>query len=58
MVSDGQKATKESIKCLCLHTSVCIVFIVYVERRTDAADNEKAREERETPDVLRCTFGI
>lgn len=52
MASDGQKASKERIKCLCLQTSVYFLFIVYVERRTDAADNEKAREERGTPDVL------
>lgn len=29
-----------------------LLFIVYVERSTDAAANEKAREKRETPDVL------
>lgn len=43
---------RETIKCLRLQTSVHILFIVYVERSTDAAANEKAREEREAPDVL------
>ena len=52
MTNDGRKPAKERVKCLCLQMSVRLLFIVYVERSTDAAANEKAREERETPDVL------
>lgn len=52
MTNDGRKPVKERVKCLCLQMSVRLLFIVYVERSTDAAANEKAREERETPDVL------
>lgn len=42
MTYDGRKAKKERVKYL-----FCLLFIVYVERSTDAAANEKAREERE-----------
>lgn len=52
MTNDGREAVRETTKCLRLQTSVHILFIVYVERSTDAAANEKAREEREAPDVL------
>lgn len=30
----------------------CLLFIVYVERSTDAVANEKRDKEGETPDVL------
>lgn len=43
MTYDGRKPKRERLKYLC-----CLLFIVYVERSTDAAANEKAREERET----------
>lgn len=52
MTNDGRKPAKEKVKCLCLQMSGCLLFIGYVERSTDAAANEKTREERETPDVL------
>lgn len=51
VTNGGRKPAKERVKRLCLKKSVCLLFIVYVERSTDAAANEKAREERETPDV-------
>lgn len=43
---------KTSVKCLYSKMPVRLVFIVYVERSTDAAANEKEGKERETPDVL------
>lgn len=43
---------KERVKCLCSQMSGHLLFIVYVERSTDVAANEREREERETPDVL------
>lgn len=46
MKNDGGKVAKEKIKCLCLQTSILILFIVYVERSSGAAVNEKAREEK------------
>lgn len=47
MTNDGLKPAKERVKCLSLQMSVRLLFIVYVERSTDAAANEKAREKRE-----------
>lgn len=46
MKNDRREVAKEKMKCLCLQTSILILFIVYVERSTGAAVNEKAREEK------------
>lgn len=46
MKNDGGKVAKQKIKCLRLQTSIHILFIVYVERSTGAAVNERAREKQ------------